>query len=219
MVYCSDWGYFSWSWMRGHSWKVNEQDHVWSDTGVPSGSLGENFCLCQAVEFAHAWVHVPWKLLVRHFGASGAGLPRLLSQVCVPCIPLDPPMALKSCWKSWEISTVMSPRANISAMRLVLAGSHAICLGIFLLAREYWPFLWVKCPAFELLSLFSQSWHCLVGHQCFLARSLCFKYYGQLGHCSNYLCANCCLLCFKESILESPSHKKKVSRGQTSIVT
>lgn len=151
----------------GCCWEIDVQDNGWSDTGVPSGSLGETLCLHQAVETARAWVHKPGKLLVRHPGTSGAGLPGLLSQAPVPYIPPDPLMALKSCWKSCAISTVMSARANISAVRLFLASSHEICFGIFLLAKESWPFLWVKCPALELLSLCSRSWHCFVSHRWF----------------------------------------------------
>jgi len=148
-------------------WEADVQEHGWSDTAVPAGSLGETLCLRQTVETAHAWVHMSQKLLVRHPGASGAGLPGLLSQAHVPYIPPDPLAALRSCWKSCEISTVMSARANISAVRLFLASSCEICLGIFLLAKESWAFLWVKHLALELLSRRSWSWHCSVGHHCF----------------------------------------------------
>lgn len=178
----------------------------WSDTSVPSGSLGESLCLHQAVETTHVWVHMPRKLSVRHPGVSGVELLGLLSKAHVPYISPDSLAAFESCWKSCEISTVMSATANISAVTLHLASSHKICLGIFLFARESWPFLWVKCPALELLSVCSWSWHC---SSRFLARALCLKYCEQLGHRSNYLCANCCLFLFQGVYFEVTCTQKR----------
>lgn len=119
----------------------------------PFQDFGRDPLPSSIVKTTCAWIPVLGKLPVRHPCASRAGLPHLLSQAHVSYIPPEPLAALESSWKPCKISTVISARADLSAVTLNLARSHEICSDIFPLARESWPFLRVRCPAMELLFL------------------------------------------------------------------
>lgn len=118
-------------------------------------------------------LHVPGSLCLRNFQWGIHVHLELYFLSCSPRFTCPAYLgALESCWKSCEISTVISARADISAVMLYLARSHESCSDIFLLARERWPFLRVKCPALELLFLELALFH---ESPVFLARTLCFK--------------------------------------------
>lgn len=162
MAQWSDWSHFPWSWIQD-TWTCGS---VAGQILVSLLRFWERPSPFIAVKTTCAWAPMPGRPPVRHPCASRAGLPQLLSQAHMLYIAPDPLEALESCWKSCKISTVISARADTSAVTLYLARSHEICSDIFLLARESWPFLRVRCPALELLFLCSWSWHCFVGYQC-----------------------------------------------------
>lgn len=114
-------------------------------------------------------LHIPASLCpgnsqVRHISAAGAGLSQLLS--CALHTTRSPCGTQVMLNIIWNFSCHVLKDKHFCRETLPCQQPW-ICLGISLLAREHWPFLWTKCLASELVSHCSQSWHYFVGFWCF----------------------------------------------------